>query len=249
MAFKKATQILTWSYSRLKMWKQCPLKAKLTHIDKLAPITEENKSPALVWGDTVHKHAEYYIKGVTTTVPTELKPWTKLLKDIRQSLDTEKLTSSEINQCFTKTWDTCGSRDWDNIWLRVKTDATWVDRATKKVTVVDWKTGRYDPRYKIAEYTEQIELYALTAVLNLLPHLGPDMRVEPMLVFVDAKEVYPPEGQPLIYTPADVDRLKAKWSKEVKPMLADKRFAPKPGRLCEYCDFRRTEGTGDCRFG
>ena len=89
----------------------------------------------------------------------------------------------------------------------------------------------------------QLELYALAA-FKRYPHLE---EVLPRLVYLDTGDVYPPEDDPLVFKRSDVPALEKLWAKRIKPMLADKRFLPKPNNKCRWCHFRK-ENSGPCRF-
>lgn len=76
------------------------------------------------------------------------------------------------------------------------------------------------------------------------PHVD---EVRPRLVYVDEGVVYPDPRKPIVYTQADVPRLKELWAKRTKAMLSDTKFAPRPGAYCKYCHFRKSNG-GPCRY-
>ena len=63
-----AKQITAWSFSRYSDYKQCPLKAKLKHIDKIT----EPKNEAMERGAAIHDLAEKYIKGTISRLPSDL---------------------------------------------------------------------------------------------------------------------------------------------------------------------------------
>ena len=52
-------QVTSWSFSRYSTYKQCPLKLKLSAIDRI----REPGNEAMARGDAIHKLAEKYIKG------------------------------------------------------------------------------------------------------------------------------------------------------------------------------------------
>src|SRR3546814_5990545 len=83
--------------------------------------------------------------------------------------------------------------------------------------LTDWKTGQvYDDKQE--EYIEQLELYALAALL-IHPHVD---EVRPRLVYVDQGVVFPDPDEPLSFKRKDVDALKKLWGKRTKPMLNDR---------------------------
>ena len=58
-------------------------------------------------------------------------------------------------------------------------------------------------------------------------------------------------AEPMEYKLADMPKLKLEWNKRVKPMMLDKKFAPKPNQFCYSCHFRasnKDNGGGQCKF-
>jgi len=243
MNFKAKTtpRLTSWSYSRYSDWRQCPLKAKLKHIDKL----KEPPNPAMDRGNQIHKDAEAYIKGTAARLAPDLALFKDEFKMLRALYKKKSLPMVvEDNWAFASDWSISRWDDWVNCWVRIKLDcAHYVDAAIMVVT--DWKSGKFSER-KAAEYLEQLELYALSAML-MHDHLE---AVQVRIGWTDAGEMYPPE--PLQYTRKDLKSLQKKWSDRVKPMMADTKFAPKPNNLCSWCYFgqagKAKGGPGLCKF-
>lgn len=238
MPYAKDTQIKAWSFSRYSVYKLCPAKAKYLFLDKL----KEPKSPALENGARVHDLAEKYIKGQIARLPVELKEFGDEFKAHRAQYK-KKISGMVVEDqwAFTAGWDETTWNDWLKCWLRIKVDcAHHLDEKTLRVR--DWKTGKFRENLN-EEYVEQLELYALTSLV-LHPHLD---AVHVELVYLDQGIIYPNRETPLIFYRADVARLKKLWEKRVKPMLSDKRFAPRPNDKCRYCHFSKAK-SGPCRF-
>jgi CRISPR/Cas system-associated exonuclease Cas4 (RecB family) len=234
--------ITAWSYSRYSTYKQCPLKLKLSAIDKI----QEPKNAAMTRGAQIHDLAEAYIKGKVAKLAPELAQFkaefSALRKQYKKSINGMVV---EDNWSFTKDWTETSWNDWVNCWVRIKLDcAHHLDEDTLIVT--DWKTGKFRPDMN-DDYMEQLDLYALAALL-LHPHLK---KVLPRLAYTDQGIFYPEPGKELVYTPADIPRLKKLWEKRVKAMMNDKIFAPKPNRFCNWCHYRKSNaanGGGQCKF-
>jgi hypothetical protein len=204
-------------------------------------------------GDDIHKQAEAFVKGtpykgkVLRSVPADLKLFEdelKRLKKLYQQVSYSMVV--EDNWAFRRDWSETAWNDWNECWLRVKLDLAYHEDDVTLV-VVDWKSGKFRPE-KHEEYVEQCELYALSAFL-LHDHLE---RVKTLLRYTDLGLTYglgetAGEGQPLVFTRADVPRLTKLWEKRVKPMLNDTIFAPKPNNLCCFCAFSKDKG-GPCQF-
>lgn len=241
MATKKVIpikKITAWSFSRYSTYKQCPLKLKLTAIDKL----KEPPNPAMARGAAIHVLAEDYIKGKGRTMPPELKLFTDLFKMLRKQY--KKATNGmvvEDNWSFTKDWTETEWDNWIHCAVRIKLDCAHHE-GDDVLIVTDWKTGKYRSETN-SDYIEQLELYALAALL-LHPHLK---EVRPRLAYLDQGIVYPPEDALLIFVPADIPKLKKIWEKRTKPMLNDTTFAPRPNDKCRWCFFSASKN-GPCKY-
>ena len=240
----KVKQITSWSFSRYSDYKQCPLKAKLKHLDKIA----EPKSAAMERGSDIHSKAEGYIKGNLRTLPSELKTFADKFKMLRQAYN-KRLQGMAVEDmwAFTSDWGQTTWDNWINCWIRIKLDcAYYVDHEMKILKICDWKTGKFRAEMN-EEYIEQLELYALAALL-IYPHVE---KVVPELVYLDAGVVYPSSDEAFTFTQKDLPKLKKLWVKRTKAMLNDKIFAPRPNDKCRWCYYRasnKVNGGGQCKF-
>lgn len=231
--FTQPKKITSWSYSRHGTYEQCPLKAKLTIIEK----RKEPKSEAMARGAEIHDLAQAYLEGKKRAVPAPLKLWSDEFKRLRGFA---KAGKAEIEQMwgFDKDWQACAWDDWANCWVRIKTDFShWEDPET--VMVTDFKTGKYRTD-NIDQYTTQLELYALGALLRFQAP-----QVKTRLMYLDTGDLF--TGDERVYTQKDVKGLKTAWNKRVRPMLNDTKFAPKPNRFCNFCWFRKANN-GPCQY-
>lgn len=227
-----------WSFSRYSVYKQCPAKFKYQVLMKLP----EPKSDALTRGADIHTMAEAFIKGKLARMPLELTSFKDEFLRLKK-LYKQKTSGLvvEDNWAFTAKWDATAWDDWLNCWVRIKLDCAFHTSPTS-MTVWDWKTGKLRPELH-EEYLEQIELYALSALL--LHEWLEEVKVE--LCYLDLGVVYPDAEEPLIYTRADIPRLKKLWESRVKPMFKDKLFAPKPNDKCYWCAYSKAKN-GPCKF-
>lgn len=249
------TKILAWSWSRYQLYQTCPLKVKLTVIDKL----QEPKNEAMTRGGAMHDDARDYITGVRARVTKDLAPAKKELDALR-ALYKQRVKLAvrgmapnvEEEWAFTSSWTETEWRNWSLAWLRVKLDAGWWETATR-YRVRDWKSGKMNDR-NVHEYGEQLELYAL-AVLLRFPHCA---EVAPDLFFIDNATAYPAADALTIFTRKDLPRLKKAWLLRTKRLLSDTKFAPTPGWQCPGCYFNKsttmgwkiktTKPAGPCRY-
>lgn len=238
----KVPQLTSWSYSRYSDWANCPLKAKLKHVDRI----KEPGNAAMQRGSDIHTQAEEYVKGTLAKLPPTLalfkEEFTALRKLYKKKAAHPMIV--EDNWAFTKDWAATQWDDWVGCYLRIKLDcAHYV--ADGVMVVTDWKTGK-PSSYKAVEYMEQLELYALAALL-LHDHLT---EVQVRIGWIDVGEMYPAE--PARYYPADTARLRKEWGMRVKPMMADTKFVPKPNRLCAWCYYgqagKAKGGPGLCKY-
>lgn len=236
-----ATRIKAWSWSRYRTYQQCPLKAKLTILEK----RQEPKSPAMQRGADLHEELAAYLKGTRRALSKDLKPLAPVLAPLREQFKRLRQLQAkgtapiaEEQWAFTAKWTRTEWTNWAGAWCRVVLDVMWWVSETR-VRVRDWKSGRMSEK-EVNEYLEQLELYAL-AVLLRYPHCK---EVAPDLYFIDAQQAYPAPKELIVFTQADVPRLKKAWQLRVKRMLADTKFSPKPGWYCPGCYFNASTAYG-----
>ena len=248
---KKAAQFTSWGFTRYNDYKQCPLKAKLKHLDKI----EEPPNEAMARGSDIGRLAELWVKGDPSIkkVPDELKRFAGEFKELRELYKKHpKRMVVEDTWALRKDWTLTKWNDWDGCAVRVKIDVGFLTAPTS-MRIIDWKTGKYRAE-KREEYIEQLELYALGAFMAN----GTLEQVEAVLCYLDVGVTFPEpkseDAKRLMFTRADVPRLKKTWDKRTRAMLFDKSFAPRPNDRCWYCHYRKENkaalpgGKALCRF-
>ncbi len=245
-------QITFWSYSRYADYQLCPLKAKLKHLDKI----QEPPNAAMSRGGEIGKQAEGYIKGAFKKLAPELMKFKKEFAEFRALY--KKLNDApeprpgakvkapkpgapramypmtvEDTWAFTKDWSRTTWNDWVGCWVRIKLDCAHEVKGDVLV-VTDFKTGKFRPDQN-ESYVEQLELYALGA---LLTHPG-IKQVKPRLMYTDTGIIFPLNPDDMVFTHADVPKLKALWDQRTRKMLLDKSFVPRPNDKCHWCHYRR----------
>lgn len=234
--YKKKEQFTSWSFTRYNDYKQCPLKAKLKHLDKI----EEPPNDAMARGGDIGRLAELFIKGgiKPAKMPLELQKFkAEFLELAAMFKKTPKRMVIEDSWAMTHDWKPTTWDDWDGCAVRVKIDAGHLTSPTK-MKVIDWKTGKFRAERR-EEYIEQLELYALGAfVLN--PALE---EVEAFLCYLDIGVTFPEpksdDAKRLTFKRADMPKLKKTWDKRTRAMLFDKSFTPRPNDKCRYCHYRK----------
>lgn len=219
-----AKKIEAWSFSRLQDYRKCPKLAKFKHVDRL----KEPGNAAMERGSAIDKAGEDFIMGRTKKLIPELKTFEAEFKELRK-----RGAKAQEQWAFNMGWKPV---DWfaRDAWLRIKTDVLLVTPETSTALVVDNKTGK-----QREEHAEQVKLYALGTLLTL-----PEVQTVDARIWYTDLGIESPE-EPQLYTRKDETPLKTYWLKQVKSMLADTRFAPRPGNHCRYCHFRKDNG-GPC---
>lgn len=231
-------QFKSWSFTRWSDYEECPAKAKYKHLDKL----KEPKNDAMQRGIDLHTAAENFIKGRLTDLPHDFRFFADEFKRLRSLFKRKTLAMIvEDDWAFRADWTRTTWDDWNDCYLRIKIDVGHFEDV-ETLVITDWKSGKYSAR-KNDSYEMQMELYALPALI-IHPHVK---RVFPRLAYTDEGLVWDGADEPLVYTPADIDRLKKLWQSRTRRMFADTQFAPRPGHYCTWCHYRRSNN-GPCKF-
>jgi CRISPR/Cas system-associated exonuclease Cas4 (RecB family) len=244
---KRSLKFTSWSWSRYYDYKLCPLKAKLAHLDKI----REPKNKAMERGAVLHDTIRDYIRGTLKSIKEVGFPVMVVVEwfDVAKKAFKKKTLQPIIEDdwAFTKDWTRTQWNDWDNCVLRVKLDAGVFEDDGDTLVITDWKSGKYRPEDNAA-YVEQLELQALAALV-LYPQVN---KVLPRLAYVDFGIIYPPPNKPIVFTQADVKKLKTLWAKRTRAMLNDTIFPPRPNDKCKWCFYGQSGikkgGPGLCKF-
>ena len=234
------------SYSRINVHEECNYRAYLAFVKKIkelpSPALENGKEHPMDRGSRVHKTAEDFVRGASMpcvemeTFLTEFKKLNQIYIENNESIHLETMW------CFKADWTPTVWNDWDNIWLRIKTDLTlFLDPTT--AVVVDYKTGKMWGNE--VKHTEQAQLYAIGAFM-MFPALE-TVHVE--LWYLDQDGLM---GQ--TYTRAVAMKYFKKWSERMDKVTDDRDFKANPNQhSCRYCPFKTgpvgkfgQQGTGDC---
>lgn len=221
--------IKSWSYSKLTDFEQCPLKAKLKHVDRIP----EEKAPAAERGTAIHQLAEDFVRGLLPVLPKELAKFSDEFLSLRKQMEAGQV-SLEGEWGFDKNWEVT---DYKTAWLRMKLDAR-SHITPNKAVVVDYKTGkRYGNEIK---HGEQTVLYGLAEILRE-PQID-EVTVE--LWYLDVDELHTQtftRGQILKYLPT--------FEKRGSAVTSATSFPARPNVFsCKWCPFGPAKG-GQCEFG
>lgn len=227
-------QFTSWSFTRYNDWRRCPAFAKYKHLDKL---DEGPKNEAMQRGADIAKASEDYLKGVLKRLPKELQTF----KDHYAFFRKQKTLVVEENWGFDANWNPVAWNDWNNCRLRVKIDIGYQYLEDNSFNIRDGKTGKFND-FKNEEYLLQLELYAAAGVA-MYPTVD---ELTTQLLYTDLGITFPKED-PQVWSRKEALAAQKKWDKRIKPMFADRTFAPRPGKYCQWCPFR-SSNNGPCRY-
>ena len=208
---------ITWSYSSLGLYQQCP--KKYYHL-KVAKDIKEELGEAIIFGNEIHKIAEEYV-AKDKPIPEKyrgIEPALKALKD----MEGEKLCENKLG--LTIDFEPCGFFD-KKVWWRGVADIIILQGDT--ILTVDYKTG------KKSQYADlkQLEILALA----LFKHYPQVKRVKAGLLFLFAddfiKTVYSADAQSTLWTDwvSDVGQLETSVINDVwnaKPNFTCRGWCP-----------------------
>lgn len=236
MSFKKqaaAGRITAWTVSKIKLYDECPRKAKYKMVDKLP----EPGSPALERGSMLDECLEHYVTNRSPKLHLDIKasPKIKKLADLLRKEYKEKRVRVQLELAFDRAWKAC---HWlaPNVYVRFKLDALHLLKGGKG-NVIDWKSGRLKEG---GEYDEQLNAYAVGVLTaGLVEH------ATAQLAFIDHNVIMTrPAGELSV---GDLKAAQREWDKRAAPMLEDKTFKPTPGNACRWCPYSANKG-GPCDF-
>ncbi|MHC4648507.1 MAG: PD-(D/E)XK nuclease family protein, partial [Planctomycetota bacterium] len=212
MPRKRIKQFQAWSFSRKRDYDECPLRAKLKHLDRIP----EEEGDALIRGSEIHGKAERYATGEIRKMPEELKLFDEEFRALRKI---KKRLEVEQSWAVDRKWVTCEWNDWDRCWLRLKIDVAYTEKRGAHLEIIDHKTGRVRPN------VEQLDLYAAAA-----PSRFPKAKtITASFWYLDWGEIVTRK-----YTIDEALKLRKQFEKSIKPMFADKVFKPRPGNACRW---------------
>ena len=221
---------ITWSYSSLALYQQCP--KKYYHL-KVVKDIKEPLGEAIIFGNEIHKIAEEYV-GKDRPIPEKynhIEPALRSLKD----MPGEKLCENKLG--LTAELEPCGFFD-RNVWWRGVADLIILQGDT--ALTVDYKTG------KSSKYAElkQLEIVSL-AIFKHFPEVK-KVKAGLMFLFADdfIKTAYLADSQ---------QELWGSWISDVGQLQAsveNNMWNPKPNFTCRgwcpvtSCDHNEGERNG-----
>lgn len=214
---------ITWSFSSLKTFQQCPRKYYRT---KIAKDIREPDTQATLYGKSVHTAAEEFIRD-GTPIPEQYAYVRPMMENLKR-IEGDK--HCEVKLGFTENLEPCAF-DAENVWWRGIADLVVINESKKLAYSIDYKTS------KSARYadTKQLDLVAI----GIFKHFPNIVRVKSALAFVVSKEFVQTEHHvemvpKYIEKPAqDVARIEAAIENGV--------WNPIQGPLCKFCAVKDCE--------
>ena len=214
---------ITWSFSSLKTFQQCPRKYYRT---KIVKDIREPDTQATLYGKSVHTAAEEFIRD-GTPIPEQYAYVRPMMENLKR-IEGDK--HCEVKLGFTESLEPCAF-DAENVWWRGIADLVVINESKKLAYSIDYKTS------KSARYadTKQLDLVAI----GIFKHFPNIVRVKSALAFVVSKEFVQAEHHvemvpEYIKKPAqDVARIEAAIENGV--------WNPIQGPLCKFCAVKDCE--------
>lgn len=184
---------ITWSYSTLSLYQQCP--KKYYHL-KVAKDVKEKPGEAIEFGNKIHKIAQEYVEH-NKPIPAEYVNAMQAPLDKLKAMPGDKLCENKLG--LTVDLKPCGFFD-KNVWWRGIADIIILQ--DDKALTVDYKTG------KKSQYADlkQLEILSL-ALFKHFPHIK---KVKAGLMFFFAEDFVKDE-----YTVDQQEDLWGSWVSDV----------------------------------
>jgi CRISPR/Cas system-associated exonuclease Cas4 (RecB family) len=213
---------MTYSYSAIKTYEQCPLKYKLGRIDKIP----EPSGEAANRGKQLHSEIETVLKGGLNLLSKEIQYLSDKLDDW-----IKVKAQSEMEFAVTDKWEPVPFDD-KSAMFRGIIDLFIKDEPTK-ATVLDFKSGKH------RDYTDQVSVYS-TIILSTMPEIE---EVQNVIEFIDLAKT----DKYKTLTRKELPVLQIQLKNRISTIEKDKVFAPNPSMLCKWCHYRKSNG-GPCKW-
>lgn len=135
---------ITWSFSRIDTFENCPRKFYEINIAKTVPYVQGAEAKD---GDIQHKEFEAYFKMGTPLSP-ENQPFQPML-DKFKALPGEQYVETDLS--LRRDFVPCKTNDWNNVWFRARSDYVKVNGT--HALALDWKFGKPRDDERQAELT------------------------------------------------------------------------------------------------
>lgn len=232
-----ALRFIKWSWSHLQVYRKCHYRARLKYIDRM-PEPERKDDDARTRGTLIHKGMEDFVTlPQRTELPPILIPFEDPLQNIRDLNETGQASVEiEVPMYFDQNWNIL-PEDGPDRWLVVIPDANV--RVPKEFCLtIDGKSGKKFGNE--VSHFGQLELYSIAQWIR--DNSFREYLAE--LWYFDQKDIVSH-----VFTPAQLERARARLDAEVAVMMKDIVHRPNPSKMnCKYCPYS-PRGTGACPVG
>jgi len=224
------------SFSRIKEFRECPLKAKLKFLDKVEdprPELPEGKEHPMDRGSRIHELAErLVISGEIEQIPEELKRFENRFETLCE-LYNQGVCQTEMPVAFNEQWQQSDPKDFQNTRYRMIADV-FID-LDGHIVVIDHKTGRKEGNEPI-HMQQGIEY--LCAVYMIYPSA---QKFTFEVWYLDKGDVLT-----ATFTRAEIADHVASFKKRHEKLWKTTLFPPTPSlQACLFCPFKKgTVGRG-----
>ena len=231
--------ITTWSFSRLKDYESCPLKAYMKYVEKRSQDHMDRK--AADRGTMVHDACEKFVSEGGDFIK-EMSKFREYFAKVKEEYEAGDVIV-EQDWGFNQDWEITGWFDKD-VWCRMKLDNFRTktkddDGNPIHGIATDYKTGK---KYgNEVSHGQQGQIYAL----------GSFLRFQTMEV-VDVELIYLDQGQTTkrTYTREKAMKFLPTWTSRGMKMTSATDYPPKPNKMtCMWCPFGPQHGDGSCEWG
>ena len=243
-----------FSYSKMSMYSECPLKYKFKYEDKIP----EKPKFFFSFGQAIHAALEFFHSIVPPPSIDELIETFNVEWNKKNYLEKGYLSKEREEQDYNKGlsilrnyYDKHHKEDKIPFLLEYSTDVE-VDGVLVRIVadkieylgegrirIVDYKTGKPNNRTP-----EQLYLYQKICEMdrNLIEKVKEKRREEVESIMVDSMLYYYVENlKEKVYSRASEDEINAFWHKAMNVVknIENKKFDPTPGEYqCAYCDYK-----------
>jgi len=241
MQKKKEKKKISWSYSKLKKYQECPRAFKLSYIDKIEAPTETVNLVGKLAHQCFYLYTQHLVKNKLRTdvdampqiVENILSSANVFNDDLTQEIESlaEKFArgfiidfntfyGAELKLAIDEEGNEVNWKD-NNVFFRSILDR--IDIEDNRVLVTDYKTG-----WEITKDRAQLETYAWMAK-TIFPQID-TFYVENYFVRYNSKRYSE-------LTTEDVERAKRRVKRIIKKIENDEEFLPNPSTRCSWCPY------------
>ncbi len=230
------------SFSRLKEFRECPLKAKLKFLDKIPdprPDPPPGQEHPMDRGSRIHDLAERYVRGeIEAGMPKELQKFQVQL-DALKELYPQGRVEVELPLAMDVNWHRSDPKDFANTRYRMIADVV-VQIQDTELLIVDHKTGRKDGNEVV--HTQQGMDYIAAMAMNYTDVQKFNFEVW----YLDKGEVLPT----ISFTRNELGTVIAEFISAHTQLLECRFFPPTPSyQACLWCPFKKgTVGRGKSAY-